>query len=562
MELFYQRNDSILERYLSKVRRMVSEEIPSDKEIYLFGYSSVSLVTAADISASFPERRIRGCVDNNTSVCAIREEETREEYQIHPVSFLKGKQDTSAVLISSQHHASMSKQLKELGFEPGTGIFVVTDLSNEHNDYSFADRSGYERLSTNEIKLLQLDMLRYLKRLCDENGISYYLAYGTLLGAVRDQGMIPWDDDIDVYVMGYDMDRLTQLINNDGLYQLITSDNNKDFFSSLGYMINPRIVKDTNLFPLAYTTGLVLDIFPLWDQPNDEEKNEFIRKFRFIEDDLQIELGRNRSVDISTGKKMDYLRSFSANSENIGHMHFGYTPEVLKRKWFSKTVEVVFEGDYYHAPIGFEQYLQQIYGTNYMSPPASIENRSHRSRYYINKDKMYTGDGVQLNRELSFARSEKLKYENLGKSQQEDVHTIAFPSEWELATRKSDGTRKKVILYDIGLASVLLYGTKMVDKIEYCIQVFEENKDDISVLWHTRGRSDENLNALEPTVGERYCELRDKFEKENLGIYDDGTDDTIAIFFCDAYYGVGGAIAQKCKERGIPVMVQNVEILG
>lgn len=55
------------------------------------------------------------------------------------------------------------------------------------------------RITLDEIKKIECGILDYIDRICNENGLKYYLGHGTLLGAVRFNGFIPWDDDIDVY---------------------------------------------------------------------------------------------------------------------------------------------------------------------------------------------------------------------------------------------------------------------------------------------------------------------------------------------------------------------------
>ena len=66
-------------------------------------------------------------------------------------------------------------------------------------------------LTLDDIKRLQLDMLKAVARVCDRHGLRYFLAYGTLLGAVRHGGFIPWDDDIDIILPRPDYDRLVEL---------------------------------------------------------------------------------------------------------------------------------------------------------------------------------------------------------------------------------------------------------------------------------------------------------------------------------------------------------------
>lgn len=73
--------------------------------------------------------------------------------------------------------------------------------------------SGYMReiTSLEEMKAIELDVMKKIHSICEENGITYYLCYGTLLGAVRHKGFIPWDDDIDIYMKRWDYQRFVDL---------------------------------------------------------------------------------------------------------------------------------------------------------------------------------------------------------------------------------------------------------------------------------------------------------------------------------------------------------------
>ena len=69
-----------------------------------------------------------------------------------------------------------------------------------------------------KLKNYELDILNYFSDFCDNNNLKYFLAYGTLLGAIRHNGFIPWDDDIDVYMPGEDyylLKKMIAKINND-----------------------------------------------------------------------------------------------------------------------------------------------------------------------------------------------------------------------------------------------------------------------------------------------------------------------------------------------------------
>ena len=70
-----------------------------------------------------------------------------------------------------------------------------------------------KELNIDEIKEIQLDILDYFHKVCVENYIDYYLSSGTLLGAIKYDGYIPWDDDIDVWIKAEDLERLEKIIN-------------------------------------------------------------------------------------------------------------------------------------------------------------------------------------------------------------------------------------------------------------------------------------------------------------------------------------------------------------
>jgi len=72
-----------------------------------------------------------------------------------------------------------------------------------------------EKITIERLRNRQMNILDYISSLCEENGLKYYLAYGTLIGAVRHKGYIPWDDDIDLFMLRDDYEKLIDLVNSD-----------------------------------------------------------------------------------------------------------------------------------------------------------------------------------------------------------------------------------------------------------------------------------------------------------------------------------------------------------
>ena len=86
-----------------------------------------------------------------------------------------------------------------------------------------------EKLEISEIKSIEFQILKKIADICNKNNIKYSLAYGTLIGAIRHGGFIPWDDDIDIIILRKDVARFVQLMKMDNTYDVISSDE-KFFF--------------------------------------------------------------------------------------------------------------------------------------------------------------------------------------------------------------------------------------------------------------------------------------------------------------------------------------------
>ena len=84
-----------------------------------------------------------------------------------------------------------------------------------------------KKIEFEEMRQLQYELLLELDKICKENGLTYLLAYGSLLGAVRHGGFIPWDDDVDVIMPMSDIDKLEQIYHSDK-YSVVTCYNNKE----------------------------------------------------------------------------------------------------------------------------------------------------------------------------------------------------------------------------------------------------------------------------------------------------------------------------------------------
>ena len=139
-------------------------------------------------------------------------------------------------------------------------------------------------LSIDEVRKIQIERLQYLEKKCIENNLRYYLAYGTLLGAVRHKGYIPWDDDIDVVMPRADYEKFLNLMSKDthSYIKIVHLDNRKHFFGPYAMLINTQTGMSHNAVRQEYIDGLgvYIDIFPLDGRPEGEELSNMLKKHK------------------------------------------------------------------------------------------------------------------------------------------------------------------------------------------------------------------------------------------------------------------------------------------
>ena len=122
-----------------------------------------------------------------------------------------------------------------------------------------------ESLSQEEIKKIELDVLRELDRVCAEHGLTYFLAYGTLIGALRHEGFIPWDDDIDVVMPRDDYEALFRLCRAGALadrYKLVSYRDRTSIYPFFK-LVDTRTRAEETFIDEERALGLWVDIFPL-----------------------------------------------------------------------------------------------------------------------------------------------------------------------------------------------------------------------------------------------------------------------------------------------------------
>lgn len=138
---------------------------------------------------------------------------------------------------------------------------------------------------------------------------------------------------------------------------------------------------------------------------------------------------------------------------------------------------------------------------------------------------------------------------------------LVIPEEWQRVIKKPDGSQKTIILYNTSVQALLLHNEKMNRKIKDVLRVFKENQEEAALLWRPHPLIEATIKSVRVRLWEEYKEIVDTYRAEGWGIYDDTADLDRAIVLSDAYYGDESSVVQLCQKAGVPVMIQNVEVL-
>lgn len=261
-------------------------------------------------------------------------------------------------------------------------------------------------ISRNESKTIMLNILKEVSDFCDKNSITYYLSAGTLIGAIRHKGFIPWDDDIDIDMPRPDYERFIELYKKKGKYSICAPyDSNSIYIHTKVY--DSQTVKYEGGIDYSRFTplGIDIDIFPIDGQPTNEDESVFkkqvkrraiyyslfqacvcstdYKKFKSL---IKIHIcrlfGKNffcrlyinsaKQYSYTTSSMLGFVSPFSQYSYKNRH----------DKKVFKDKVKVQFEDGKFWAPIGYDEYLCNIYGDYMQLPPIEKQQSHHINSIY------------------------------------------------------------------------------------------------------------------------------------------------------------------------------------
>lgn len=264
--------------------------------------------------------------------------------------------------------------------------------------------------SLRQLQLKELELLKLFQKVCKENDISYFALGGTLLGAVRHKGFIPWDDDIDVGVPRPDYDRLCEILEKENLGENIRFHSYKNTENCIRYFSH---IEDTS-FKVVRRDKIQeeqafawIDIFPLDPMPNSsifrklkvfqvlalraiyrfscfDQLVDVNKKGRPLHERILVWVGLHTPIQkvFDTKKCLRRLEkaltgiSYERSDYLVNAMGAYKFREMFHKKHYGEGRMYPFEDTEICGPVDYDFVCTQLYG-DYMTPPKTDERNHH-----------------------------------------------------------------------------------------------------------------------------------------------------------------------------------------
>lgn len=260
------------------------------------------------------------------------------------------------------------------------------------------------------LKQIELQSFKAFLQVCEKLNLRYYLLGGTLLGAVRHQGFIPWDDDIDIGMPRADYEiflKKGQALLPEHLF-LQHADTDPEYLMCYCKLRNNNTTfLETTARNLRINHGVFIDIFPLDFCPDGEkQRNRIYQKMAFYNRRISLEfyypqkqtLKRRLystvlrcllpSAKNAVQKRNALLRNVKSSSFWANYGGAWGKKEIMPACWYGPGVTLTFEGLQVTAPLHYEKWLTQVYG-DYMQLPPVEKRVTHHGTDVIDLNQSY-----------------------------------------------------------------------------------------------------------------------------------------------------------------------------
>ncbi len=447
----------------------------------------------------------------------------------------------------------------------------------------------------------QLEVLEVLKEICSKHDIGFFAGFGTLIGAVRHKGFIPWDDDIDVTMKRSDYMRFLSVARQElpPQYCILSVYHEEEWNNSFSRVTNGNVISverayleqnhgcpfcvGVDIFPIDYypptheerklqwamlemvkeNIGCCDELLSLTDPEGQEAENcreALTQGLEALHEYLGVSVDKNRSIlnirnqlfrlydqvcMMYRAEECEEMVSFQAN--------LTHTAGQWKKEWFERAIPMGYDVVWIPVPIAYDKVLRATFG-DYRSP--QYWGGGHDYPYYkpqleqlLERGLWTLEDGLEAGEYQELPPWEQVRENGL---------SSPMPQEWQelLQSGTEKKADRKTILYATSLMGLLRGEEKYLKKIRSVLDTFRQQQD--VVLWWIPCETENCLyRAYNPALFDHFEKLCREYKDGAWGIYDDSGDYARAVVHTDAMYGDYGEIFELYRQSGKPIMIQD-----
>ena len=449
----------------------------------------------------------------------------------------------------------------------------------------------------------EMELLQKIAEVCDKYGLKWYAAYGTLLGAIRHEGFVPWDDDMDIWMMRKDYNKLMEVLQ----YELPEGYRVRSPQTSEGYDQFHTCVNNGNGISIAaewlennhncpFTVGI--DIFPLDYLPRNKKDRELQKSlFTLVGRVAQVakNIGRGdydgedapmtkkEAVDqvkeglryLKKNYKFNLEKQWLMNEEwdkitsevwkwgNYVAMMYGENEadEVVEYldwvKWYHKRFPKGWFSDGYYAsfenfmlpiPKGYHEILSLTYGDYMHYKPRT---GFHEYPYYAR----------QLRQLREYIRNVEKQAIEIGLCEIDDAKVedvTVLPTEWERIIFGQGENKKKVLLFTNSYDDFYRDPVEALQELRNVIQTMKAYSETIVLWWRPLEKLTDILKKMGQKYVIEYLDILNTYKTDGWGICDETVKYERAASWCDFLYGGMNAIIQTVQNMDKPIIVNNM----